>query len=220
MHTPWDTPTPPEFSFKLMGEAAKHNIAIMSKCNKNPPVPTFDWPNNLIDWICKVMHALCDTPMPPKFSFELTGEAAEHNIAIMSKYNFHLRRALEANKVSPLGPGKEFKPLNVLREVFGLHPLWPKMKRILEHGSDWPLEEISEEERQQDVLDALTFGNHKGALAKPNLLCKLIGKDIIFGYSLALPLSSVTSIPGICMAPMNIMAQNTIDEFDCIVPKD
>ncbi len=57
-------------------------------------------------------------------------------------------------------------------------------------------------------------------LAKPDLLRKLIRKDLKFGYSFALPLSSVTSIPGICMAPMNIMAQNTIDKFGCIVPKN
>jgi hypothetical protein len=48
----------------------------------------------------------------------------------------------------------------------------------------------------------------------------LIGKDIKFGYSFALPLSSVTLIPGICMAPMNIMAQNTIDKFGRIMMKD
>jgi len=41
-----------------------------------------------------------------------------------------------------------------------------------------------------------------------------------YGYSLPIPLDSVRLIPGICMAPMNIMAQNTIDEFGRIVPKD
>jgi hypothetical protein len=93
------------------------------------------------------------------------------------------------------------------------------MKKVLKHGSNWPLEEISKEERQEEVIDALTFGNHKGALAKQDLLCKLIGKDVKYGYSLVLPLSSITSIPGICIALMNIMAQNTIDEFGCIIPK-
>jgi hypothetical protein len=66
---------------------------------------------------------------------------------------------------------------------------------------------MSKEARQQDVLDALKFGNHKGASAKLDLLRKLIGKDVKFGYSFALPLSSITLIPGICMAPMNIMVQ-------------
>jgi hypothetical protein len=48
---------------------------------------------------------------------------------------------------------------------------------------------------------------------KPDLLKKLISKDVKFGYSLPIPLESVTRIKGLKMAPMNIMAQNTIDEF-------
>ena len=49
------------------------------------------------------------------------------------------------------------------------------MEAFLTHGSKWPLVEISKEERVQDLYNALTFGNHKGALAKPELLMKLIG---------------------------------------------
>ncbi len=65
----------------------------------------------------------------------------------MSKYNFNLGQALEANKDSPLGTGKEFKPTDTLSIVFGMHPLWPKFKSILKQGKDWPLEEISKEAR-------------------------------------------------------------------------
>jgi hypothetical protein len=65
-----------------------------------------------------------------------------------------------------------------------------------------------------------TFGNHKGISAQPLLLKKLINKDVIHGYSLPIPLSSVKSIPGSTMAPMNIMAQNTINKNGQIIPKD
>jgi hypothetical protein len=94
------------------------------------------------------------------------------------------------------------------------------MKNFLEEGSKWPLVNLSKEERQKDLEDALAFGNHKGALQKPELLKKLIGNDVKYGYSLPIPLASVRSIPGICMAPMNIMAQNTIDKLGRIIPKD
>jgi hypothetical protein len=67
------------------------------------------------------------------------------------------------------------------------------MKKILKHGSNWPLEEMSKEERQQKVLDALTFENCMGASAKQDLLCKLIGKDVKYCYSIVLPLSSPAS---------------------------
>jgi hypothetical protein len=87
------------------------------------------------------------------------------------------------------------------------------MNRILKNRSKWLLEEISKDKQQQDAYNALTFGNHKGALAKPNLLKKLIGKDVKSGYSFAIPLSNVTLIPGIYMAPMNIMTQNRINKL-------
>jgi hypothetical protein len=94
------------------------------------------------------------------------------------------------------------------------------MEAFLSEGSKWPLAEISENEQQQDLIDALTFKNCKSALQKPAILKKLIAKDIKYGYSLPIPLSSVQLIPGLVMAPMNIMEQNSIDEFGRIIQKD
>jgi hypothetical protein len=94
------------------------------------------------------------------------------------------------------------------------------MEDFLTHGSKWPLVEISKEEQINNPTNALTFGNHKGASAKPETLLKLIGKDVKYGYSIPIPLESVKLIPGLEMAPMNIMAQNTIDKLGRIVPKD
>ena len=104
--------------------------------------------------------------------------------------------------------------------VFGLHPLWSKMEDILTNGSKWPLDDLSEESCISELNDALTFGNHKGASLKSDILKKLISKDVKYGYSVPIPLTSVTKIPGLKMAPTNIMAQNTIDELGRVVPKD
>jgi hypothetical protein len=49
------------------------------------------------------------------------------------------------------------------------------------------LEKISEENGQQDLEDALTFGNHKGVLIQPVLLKKLISKYVIHGNCLPTP---------------------------------
>ncbi len=78
------------------------------------------------------MQTLCNTPTAPEFNFKLSSEAAKYKEAILSKYNFDLGQVLKANKDSPLGPGKEVKPTDVLSKVFGMHPLWPKFKSILE----------------------------------------------------------------------------------------
>jgi hypothetical protein len=87
-----------------------------------------------------------------------------------------LGKASKAQKDSPLGNGKEFKPPSVLQQVFGLHNLWNQMEAFLWERSKWPLVKISKNERQQDLVDTLTFGNHKSALQKPLILKKLIAK--------------------------------------------
>ena len=185
-----------------------------------PQLSSFDWPNGLIPWIQVVMCTPCITPSPPKFSFKFTEDGAAHNIEVLRRYDFDLGKALKAQENSPLGNGKEFQPTTVLQNVFGLHPLWQPMKVFLKEGSIWPLAELSKEEQQNNIEDALAFGNHKGALQKPELLKQLLRKDVKYGYSLPIPLSSIQLIPCLCMAPMNIMAQNPIDGFGRIIPKD
>jgi hypothetical protein len=84
----------------------------------------------------------------------------------------------------------------------------------------WPLREISEEDRILDLEAALAFGNHKGALKQPGLLKELCMKDVKHAYALPLPLKMIRQIPGLHLAPVNIAAQNTIDEQGRIIPKD
>jgi hypothetical protein len=94
------------------------------------------------------------------------------------------------------------------------------MAPILMQGSTWPLDDLSEEQRLSDVLEAIKFGNHKGAESNPEAILKLVSKDVKHGYAVAFPLSKAHLIPGILIAPMNIMHQNTIDESGRIIEKD
>jgi len=82
------------------------------------------------------------------------------------------------------------------------------------------LEPLDEELRRNNVDTSLAFGNHKGASLQPNLLQKLVSKDVHFGYCLPLPLDKAQKIPGALLAPMNIQKQNTIDEYGRIIEKD
>ncbi len=162
----------------------------------------------------------CAAPTPPEFSFKFTDNGAAYNLEVLRKYDLDLGKALKAQQDSLLGNGKEFKPPSVLQQVFGLNPLWNQMEAFLLEGSKWLLAEISKNELQQDLVDALTFKNHKGASQKPVILKKLNAKDVKYGYSLPVPLSSIQSILGLVMAPMNIIEQNTIDKFGRIIQKD
>ncbi len=88
------------------------------------------------------------------------------------------------------------------------------------HGSVWQYMELDKNLRKKDLQDALILGNYKGASAKPEALLKLISKDVKYGYNIPILILCVTSIPVLCMAPMNIMAQNMMDELGRIVPNN
>jgi hypothetical protein len=59
------------------------------------------------------------------------------------------------------------------------------MSQTLTNGSEWSLEPL---DNKQDVNEALTFGNLKGASLQPKLLQRVVLKDVHFGYCLPLPL--------------------------------
>jgi hypothetical protein len=115
----------------------------------------------LIKIIKNVINVPCNTLAAPKFSFELLTMAASRNLAVLSKYNNDLNKALKANKNPPFSYGSEFRQPKELCKIFGLHHLWPQMEAILIEGSKWPLEKINEEAWQTNLHDALKFGNHK-----------------------------------------------------------
>ncbi len=78
------------------------------------PTKHFDWPNNMISCIKQVLGTPCNMPSAPEFRFKILEEAAKHNLQVLRNYEYDLGQALEAQKDSPLGPGKEFKPPDVL----------------------------------------------------------------------------------------------------------
>jgi len=170
------------------------------------------WPFDLVVRVRSILQLPIRQPSKPDFSFDLTMESAEKNFLIlMKKYGGSLKAALDGKHKSHLGMGSEFRPIEALETIYGNHPIWRRMVPILQQGSTWPLEEISKEQRLSDVLEAIKFGNHKEAQSNPEAILSLVSKDVKHGYAVAFPLAKAHLIPGILIAPMNIMHQNTID---------
>jgi hypothetical protein len=71
---------------------------------------------------------------------------------------------------TPLGYGSEFSMPSVLEPLFSKHPNWPRLRQCLTVGSDWVLDELSEEQRVSDLKEAIERGNHKGAVNDPEQL--------------------------------------------------
>jgi hypothetical protein len=177
------------------------------------------WPENLVELV-QVLDTPIQKPDKPEFAFEMTTEAAERNyLLLMQKYKSSLELALKSQQHSSLGIGSEFRPIKVLQAIYGSHPTWNWMVPVLRDGSLWPLEPISKELRSTDVHEAIEFGNHQGAQENPSLLTKLVTKDVKHSYALAFPFLKALSIPGILMAPINIMHQDTINETGRVVEK-
>jgi hypothetical protein len=177
------------------------------------------WPHNLIPIVKNIIATKLLAPSVPDFEFSLTREAALKNFCILLRHQGDLGKAIQHQHTSPVGYGSEFRPVKILEPLLRLHPYWPKVKSLLTQGSIWPLHEISEEGWQEDVREALEFGNHKQAQLYPELLTSLIVDDVTNGFALPLPLEKITRIKGILIAPMNIASQDTIDEHGNSTPK-
>jgi hypothetical protein len=88
----------------------------------------------------------------------------------MKHATFDLGKAIEAQSNSPLGYGSEFKPPEVLEQLF--------RQSQLQRGSIWPLDDLSKEDRIADLKEALVFGNRKQATENPELLRSLCNKAV------------------------------------------
>lgn len=89
----------------------------------------------------------------------MSKEAAAHNWKELQKHN-SLGIAIKAEGNSPLKYGSEFRPTRLLQFIFNKHPLWPKLQKNLESGVHYPLEEVPNDVRKEDMKEALEFGNH------------------------------------------------------------
>jgi hypothetical protein len=153
--------------------------------------------------------------------FEMSSEAAHKNYCILkTKFNNNINQAILPQMDSPLGYGSEFQKSTTLAPLLHLHPNWTFLNLLLNKGSSWPLDAISNLDRQEDVKEALTFGNHKGATNNHVLLESLVNNNVVHGFALPLLLPKIKNIKGALLAPLNIQAQHSINEMGRIVVKD
>jgi len=148
--------------------------------NTSGATPSSVWPSALITILQQIAALPCRQPLKPLFAFKFSLEAANKNfILLRRKFGGDLSKALLAKSDSPLGYGSEFKPIETLELIFRNHPSWSQMKEVLTHGSEWPLQPLDEDDRINDVEEALLFGDHKGTVKQQDLLVKLVTYNVI-----------------------------------------
>ena len=146
------------------------------------------------------------------FRFDLTDEAANHNFKILEDNDFDLQKIITADPLSPLYPGSEWRPTDILQPIFQDHPLWNKIKSHCTDGVYWPTEPIEEQERLRDLALVIEYGNHKSAVESKEDIYAATKKEVVRGWQLPLPIDKIHLIPGAVAAPMGFPKQFTIDE--------
>ncbi len=81
-------------------------------------------------------------------------------------------------------------------------------------NSNYPLCEISNKERRQDLSFALSRGNHKSTITNKPIMKDLLQEDIIRGFSLAPPIRTVPHLENVSISPLGCQQQDTIDKND------
>ena len=155
----------------------------------------------------------------PVFQFQCSIEAAEHNWAILTKFNLDLGAALSNQQGTPLAFGSEFRSPELLEPLLNYHPLWPRVRQTLIAGVNFPLATLPEAQRTTEVRLALRRGNHQSVKQHIVAVQTLIWKEVAHGWQLPLPRKLISELPGVAVAPLGLVSQATINARGEIVPK-
>jgi hypothetical protein len=156
----------------------------------------------------------------PLVRFDLSMDAAIHNKNVLESVNNSVESLIQACSPSILNYGSEFKPVSVLHPLLHRHKNWTQFKRLLQHGSKFPLESISEEDRVKDFKEALNYGNHRSAVSNHRILMKTMTKESQRGWVLPLLPDHASQLTRATMSPMGIVTQSTINEKGEIIPSN
>lgn len=168
-------------------------------------------------WLMRAIARIVATTSAPmkvhKCKFVNNESAARHNARWLKHYKWDFVRAIEKHKRTILDPGSEFRDEQSLEPLWAKHAHWPKMRQIISHGVDYPLDDISEEEQTADLEFMINRGNHKSAM-EPESASKLFDNytaEVERGWMLPLPVKCLKKLTGAAVIPVGVHTQFTVD---------
>ncbi len=112
-------------------------------------LPKFtETPHWFLTTIQQILTTPLDTPTRPPLRFELSNEAAIHNMHLLQTHGDSIQNLISTYPGSSLSPGSEFRPVDVLKPLLLHHHSWPQVSAILSLGSCWPLLPITDSDRK------------------------------------------------------------------------
>jgi len=152
--------------------------------------------------IIKQIHDDCPARLnPPLFIFKRCPSAAQHNAKVLESHNFELNKVIQAQHPSQISYGSEFRPSSSLKRLLSDHPLWPRLKSILDEGATFPLQDVDDDSRHIDLQFHLERGNHKSLTKFEEFIDPVITEDIQRGFALPLPIEILPKLSGVSLAP-------------------
>ncbi|GKY93515.1 hypothetical protein MPSEU_000318900 [Mayamaea pseudoterrestris] len=168
------------------------------------------WPAVESSWFQSLQRALQWSPpplIPSFFRFELTDDAANHNLAVLSANNMDLRHLLFSNKDLPTCPGSNFRPIELLDPLFHGHPRWLRVRQTLTTGASFPLYPIDEATRKEELDAIIEYGNHKSATKERAAVLETLQEETAKGWHLPLPVDALHQLANVAAAPFGYVKQ-------------
>jgi hypothetical protein len=209
-----------------MTEKENKNMSkLPARTETNPPNTTYLRPrlpnDTLRDAVSLVANWQQPEPEHCNFKFEISPEAAGHNLGIIRGHQYDLDAALKAEGGTALRYCSEFKPPSILGLLLENHPLWDSISSSLSNGIKYPLERITCHARRRSIQQAIDRGNHKSARDQPETLVELLASDVHSGFALVpLPTRAIFKIPDAVLASVGIANQLTISDDGEVISKD
>lgn len=136
-------------------------------------------------------------------------------------YDGDLDKLMQSLNFSFTHYGSEFRAINLLNKLLFDHSKWPKLKSIILHGANYPLDPITEIERKKDIEFHLQRGNHKSATSQEGLksINKAYDKEVKFGWQVPILPSIIKNIKNACITPLGIAEQWSFNELNQRIKK-
>ncbi len=184
------------------------------------PDDAFDAPDWFLNELQRIASATVPTPDQATIRFEVSANAAAYNTDLLRLVDYSIPDLLESQRGTTVSFGSEFRPVNQLRGLLSKHPGFGELEQVLTYGMDYRyLEELSDDERLDEMLANLQRGNHKSAQDESAQVAKLLKKDVDHGFAWIIPKELVPLIPKSMVQPLGLAKQWTLNEMGEHIPK-
>jgi hypothetical protein len=141
------------------------------------PDDSFDAPDWFLNELQTIASATVPTPDKATIRFKGSANAADFNADLLRSLNYSIPDLLESQRGTTVSFGSEFRPVNQVRGLLSKHPGFGELEKILTYGMDYCyLNELTDDERLDEMLANLQRGNHKPAQDESNQVAKLLKK--------------------------------------------